>query len=79
MTHVTCRLTAKNRDQLRNPAIEYELPFTFTFISAFKVRRQMSVAAAELLLRSGACTDLDRHAAAIDGTDRRTDGQRDIA
>ena len=31
MTHVTCRLTAKNRDQLRNPirsVIEYGLPFT---------------------------------------------------
>jgi len=28
MTHVTCRLTAKNRDQLRNPCsvIEYGLP-----------------------------------------------------
>jgi len=31
MTHITCRLTAKNRDQLRNPirsVIEYGLPFT---------------------------------------------------
>jgi len=30
MTHVTCRLAAKNRDQLRNPirsVIEYGLPF----------------------------------------------------
>ena len=30
MTHVTCRLTAKNRDQLRNLirlAIEYGLPY----------------------------------------------------
>ena len=30
MTHVTCRLTAKNRDQLRDPissVIEYVLPF----------------------------------------------------
>jgi len=30
MTHVTCRLTAKDRDQLRNPkrsVIEYGLPF----------------------------------------------------
>jgi len=33
MTHVTFRLTAKNRDQLRNPirsAIEYGLPLPFT-------------------------------------------------
>jgi len=32
MTHVTCRLTAKNRDQLRNPirsVIEYEQPLPF--------------------------------------------------
>jgi len=31
MTHVTCRLTAKNRDQLRNPTlvIEYGLPLPF--------------------------------------------------
>ena len=31
MTYITCRLTAKNRDQLRNPirsVIEYGLPFT---------------------------------------------------
>jgi len=34
MTHVTCRLTAKYRDQLRNPirsVTEYGLPFTFYF------------------------------------------------
>ena len=31
MTHVTCRLTAKNRDQLRNShsVIEYGLPLPF--------------------------------------------------
>ena len=33
MTHVTCRLTAKNRDQLRNSTfgsvIEYGLPLPF--------------------------------------------------
>jgi len=32
MTHVTCRLTAKNRDQLWNPmldVIEYGLPYLF--------------------------------------------------
>ena len=26
MTHVTCRLTARNRDQLRNPTLGYGLP-----------------------------------------------------
>ena len=31
MTHVTCRLTAKNRDQLRNPALGNRVWATFTF------------------------------------------------
>jgi len=29
MTHVTCRLTAKNRDQLRNPALGNRVRATF--------------------------------------------------
>jgi len=33
MTHVTCRLTAKNRDQLRNPALGNRVWATFTFIT----------------------------------------------
>ena len=33
MTHVTCRLTAKNRDQLRNPTLGNRVWATFT--SAF--------------------------------------------
>ena len=32
MTHVTCRLTAKNRDQLRNPTLGYRVWATFTFL-----------------------------------------------
>jgi len=31
MTHVTCRLTAKNRDQLRNPTLGSWVQATFTF------------------------------------------------
>ena len=31
MTHITCRLTAKNRDQLRNPMLGNRLGATFTF------------------------------------------------
>ena len=31
MTHVTCRLTAKNRDQLRNPTLSNQVWATFTF------------------------------------------------
>jgi len=33
MTHVTYRLTAKNRDQLRNPSLGNRVWATFTFIS----------------------------------------------
>jgi len=32
MTHVTCRLTAKNRDQLRNPTLGNQVWATFTFL-----------------------------------------------
>jgi len=32
VTHVTCRLTAKNRDQLRNPPLGNRVWATFTFI-----------------------------------------------
>ena len=31
MTHITCRLTAKNRDQLRNPTLSDRVWATFTF------------------------------------------------
>jgi len=31
MTHATCRLTAKNRDQLRNPRLVNRVWATFTF------------------------------------------------
>ena len=31
MTHSTCRLTAKNRDQLRNPTLGNRVWATFTF------------------------------------------------
>ena len=36
MTHVTCRLTAKNRDQLRNPTLGNRVWATFTFLVARK-------------------------------------------
>ena len=32
MTHVTCRLTAKNRDRLRNPMLGNRVWATFTFL-----------------------------------------------
>jgi len=34
MTHVTCRLTAKNRDWLRNPTLGNRAWATFTFFTA---------------------------------------------
>jgi len=33
MTHITCRLTAKNRDQLRNPTLCNRVWATFTFLA----------------------------------------------
>jgi len=35
MTHVTCMLTAKNRDQLRNPTLGNRVWATFTFFYIF--------------------------------------------
>jgi len=37
MTHVTCRLTAKNRDQLRNPTLGNRVWATFTFLKRFNI------------------------------------------
>ena len=34
MTHVTCKLTAKNRDQLRNPTLCNPVWATFAFLAA---------------------------------------------
>jgi len=34
MTHVTCRLTAKNRVQLRNPTLGNRVWATFTFFTS---------------------------------------------
>ena len=33
MTYITCRLTAKNRDQLRNPTLGNRVWATFTFFT----------------------------------------------
>jgi len=35
MIHVTCRLTDKNRDQLRNPTLGNRVLATFTFLNIF--------------------------------------------
>ena len=39
MTHVTCRLTTKNHDQLRNPTLGIRVRATFTFLSFFLLKR----------------------------------------
>jgi len=43
MTHVTCRLTAKNPDQLRNPTLGYRVWATFPFFTyvAYLVRLRL--------------------------------------
>jgi len=38
MTHVTCRLTAKNRDQLRSPTLNNRVWATFTFLYTEQVK-----------------------------------------
>jgi len=35
MTHITCRLTAKDRDQFRNPTLRNQVWATFTFFYVF--------------------------------------------
>jgi len=37
MTHLTCRLTAKNRDQLRNPTLGNRVWATFTFLGSMYI------------------------------------------
>ena len=54
MIHVTCRLTAKNRDQLRNPALGNRIWATFTFfvyICTLCTPRRRSVVKVENLRR----------------------------
>ena len=41
MTDVTCRLTAKNRDQLRNPTLGNGVKATFTFLPITSVDKNI--------------------------------------
>jgi len=41
MTHITCRLTAKNRDQLRNPTLGNRVWAAFTFLFTYESGRQL--------------------------------------
>jgi len=51
MTHVTCRLTAKNRDQLRNPTLGNRVRAAFTYLLWFY--QPMAVSAPGLVLSAG--------------------------
>ena len=48
MTHVTCRLTAKNRDQLQNPTLGNRVWATFTFLNVQKEAKMQNASAGEL-------------------------------
>ena len=38
MTHITCRLTAKNRDQLQNPTLSTQVWANCTFLRVYAAR-----------------------------------------
>ena len=66
MTHVTCRMTAKNRDQLRNPTLGNRLLATFTFLQftymlTVFLTTQLGLAAPRLVAAGG---PVDRRLAA---------------
>jgi len=43
MTHATCKLTAKNRDQLRNPTLGNRVWATFTFLHCGAGRTRIEI------------------------------------
>ena len=57
MTHVTCRLTAKNRDQLWNPTFGNRVWATFTFSLVDEAIRQLAVEHMENILNTASGTD----------------------
>ena len=63
MIHVTCRLTAKNRDQLLNPALSNRAWATFTFLIIQSRRATFGVLRAGgqrgVLLDGGGATEVD--------------------
>ena len=56
MTHVACRLTAKNRDQLRNPTLGNRVWATFTFSPCFHGFEAATGVAGSIPLAPGATT-----------------------
>jgi len=47
MTHVTCRLTAKNQDQLRYPMLDNRVWVTFTLFLSLTEQQDLSQNLAE--------------------------------
>jgi len=76
MTHVTCRLTAKNRDQLRNPTLGNRVWATFTF---FPVAADRAPAVSIDICGTRPCSAANQpHAAtALDRRDRQADERTD--
>jgi len=56
MTHVACRLTAKNRDQLRNPTLGNRVSATFTLSTCFHGFEAATGVAGSIPLPPGATT-----------------------
>ena len=56
MTHVACRLTAKNRDQLWNPTLGNRVSATFTFSTCFHGFEAATGVAGSIPLPPGATT-----------------------
>ena len=50
MTHITCRLTAKNRDQLWNPTLGNRVWATFTFFAVTECDTWFNVTVRQLCL-----------------------------
>ena len=69
MTHVTCRLIAKNRDQLRNPTLDNRIWATFTFLHGDKTDYKTQLEVDGKPVRE--CLRPGTHA----GTHAQTDGQ----
>ena len=67
MTHVTCRLTAKNRDQLRNSTLGNRVWATFTFFTTVCVCARQVV----LIIRSQQVTRTCRRRLRVRFTARR--------
>jgi len=56
MAHVTCRLTANNRDKLRNPTLGNRVWATFTFfilrVETIRIRHPSGIAGRRAELRT---------------------------